>query len=84
MEDSGANNYPLGIQFWAEHYQNEKPPFRVFKCVGTIEGTGSYIFESMDAPVSLRVKRWDELNSKDFRPFLLPLDKIRKKYGEEY
>jgi len=75
---------PLGIKFWAEHYKTGKPAFRVFRFIAVIEGTSSYVFESVDAPVMLLVKRWDELHSENFKPFLLPMDHIRKTYGEDY
>lgn len=75
---------PLGIRFWAEHFKTGRPAFRVYRFVGVISGTSSYIFESVDTPVSLLVKRWDELHSDTFKPFLLPLDHIRKTYGDDY
>lgn len=77
-----CNECPLGIQFWAEHYKYGTPAFRVFRCLGTAGDV--FIFESINKPVTLITKTWLELGGKDFRPFLIPVEKIRKRYGEEY
>ena len=78
--------YPLGIKFWAEIYPESKPKFRVFRCLGVVGDEGSsFIFESIsDYPKTVMIKRWDELDSRHFKPFLLPLDKIRSHYGEDW
>ena len=80
----GQVDYPLGIKYWAEHYVTGKPKMRVFKCTGKMSTIDAWIFESMTWPKTIMMKQWSELGTKDFKPFLIPLDYIRKTYGEEY
>lgn len=78
--------YPLGIKFWVELTPEKTPKFQVFRCLGCIgDGGDSFIFETIKGwPKTMLIKNWCELSTSNFKPFLLPLDKIRTRYGEEY
>lgn len=81
----GEIEYPLGIKYWAEHInENGKIKIRVYKCSGRFETMDAYMFETIKWPKIIMMKKWVELGTDTFRPFLIPLDHIRKNYGEGY
>lgn len=88
MSPSGKNKgecfYPLGIRFWMEVDRTKVPHFEVYECYGRMslgESVG-WLFTSKRAD-KMMYKSFEDLQSGgDFKPFLMDMEKLRKRYGE--
>lgn len=74
----------LGITYWVEWlYYPAIPKFRIYTYIGkTLKGPEEFVFINRNTGFPI-FKRFDELNSKTFKPFLINMERISKAVKEQ-
>lgn len=72
---------PLGIGLWRLIFEHRKPRYEVFDYIGYEPKRELYFFQSRKEG-SVIWRRWEELCTDDFGPFLLDLEELRKNFPE--
>lgn len=65
----------VGCKFWAQHYEKQVPRFEVYEYLGKDPKAGFYFFKARKSGAILP-KSYAQLNTTNFKPFLLNLNKM--------